>query len=254
VFVQYRDRFNPVVAVRKTCGGCSPLRGSRQGANRHLALSGLIVLVASFTYAGPAQSFDSGIIDFCYYQYGATIPYGPGPAAIGSAGDLWNSAQITMSLSPLLNVSGLTTDVAWAVSSGGGISGGLGGTYGWLFSTATGIYTASISGLTPGARYNLYLYGSWNGANPIMINGVSFSPPAVRDTLSLNQGSQYDVETVIADSSGQLTFTPSGGYSYVTSWQLTPVPEPGAYPLFLIGLTFLFFARRAADAESAPVP
>src|SRR5262249_40554610 len=56
-------------------------------------------LVAIFGLLGPVPAFAAapfaGLIDFDFSSTEAGYaPYGPGPAAIGSAGDLWNASDI----------------------------------------------------------------------------------------------------------------------------------------------------------------
>lgn len=221
--------------------GCSASRFC-EILKRDFAVKTGIAFVLGYvcSIASTQAAFYSGIIDFTYY-YPPGTPYGPGAAAIGSAGDLWNSAPVSGSLSPLITTTGAQTDVGWSIASGGGAGTFMGGTYGALFSSETYFDTASISGLTPNAPYNLYVYAS-EFPNAFSVNNVSYSTPYHYDTSSLHDGTQYDVETVTANSSGQLIFTSSGG-SVITSWQLTPAPVPEPTAISLGGLV-LFLARR----------
>ncbi len=205
-------------------------------------LSLLTILCSAGNAAFATAGFYSGTIDFCYqFPDFGNLAYGPGPAAIGSAGDLWNSTYLLTGLNTLFDTTGATTDVSWVFSTGIGYGYTLGGTYGRLFSSFNGFNTATITGLTPNEQYNLYLYGNSFYANSLTVNGVSFSVPLVVDASTLNPGIQYDVETVRADSSGQLTFTPTGSLSsFVSSWQLTPVPEPQSSSLLSVAAISLF--------------
>jgi len=198
-----------------------------------------------------AVGFVSGTVDFDYnfaaYGYAA---YGPGPGAIGSAGDVWNTAS-TIDTSPLnlYDANGNPTSLVWSLSGGGGLSTYLGGTYGSLMDVSTYIGSASISGLIPGHAYNLYLYSVyWD--ETINVNGANFSTVGIRyggvDSLSL--GSQYDTHTVFADNTGTLAFTPVSaefGTPYISSWQLTPVPEPGPISLAGVGLAVTAMTKLA---------
>ncbi|MGB8369442.1 MAG: hypothetical protein ACLPYZ_06805 [Limisphaerales bacterium] len=195
-----------------------------------------------------AAGFNSGIIDFDSNFAADGYPaYGPGAAAIGSAGDLWNTVSVTYyggtPKGPLnlYNTDGTSTSVEWSLSSGGGISDTIGGTYGSLFDTSVAFYSATITGLTPNEQYNLYLYSvCWDEV--ISVNGIDFTTYGIHSgsVNSLTAGSQYDVHTVTADSSGTLAFVPISaefGTPYISSWQLTPVPEPST--ISLAGLVLL---------------
>jgi|ERR1017187_318026 hypothetical protein len=195
-----------------------------------------------------AARFNSGIIDFDHNYTEIGYPaYGPGAAAIGSAGDLWNTVSMTYYGGPppapvnLYNTGGASTGVQWSLSSGGGVFGAIGGTYGRLFDASISFSSASITGLTPNQQYNLYLYSVyWDEV--ISVNGIGFTTYGIHSGSvdSLTAGIQYDVHTVTADSSGTLAFVPISaqyGTPYISSWQLTPVPEPST--ISLAGLVLL---------------
>lgn len=186
--------------------------------------------------------FTSGIINYDQYCTACNYPpYGPGPGAIGLAGDLWNHGQLgSPTLIPhLTRTDGSATSVGWTIVSGGGVSIALGGRYGWLFSEASLYYNASITGLTPNQQYDLYVFSTFYG-NQVNVNGVTFSTPPIRggpDTEVMILGAQYDLHTVTANASGSLVF--DGGY--ITAWQLTPVPEPSGISLAWLALgTFVY--------------
>jgi hypothetical protein len=191
-----------------------------------------------------ADGFNSGIIDFDYNFNEIGWPvYGPGAAAIGSASDLWNTVSMTyyggVQPSPvnLFNTDGTSTSVEWSLFGGGGPGYPIGGTYGRLFDVSVNISSATITGLTPNQQYDLYLFSClWN--NVISVNGVDFTTSGINvgSVNSLTAGIQYDVHTVTADSSGTLAFEPISG-GYISSWQLTPVPEPST--ISLAGLVLL---------------
>jgi hypothetical protein len=195
-----------------------------------------------------AAGFDSGIIDFDFNWNEIGYPaYGPGAAAIGSAGDLWNSVSIDyfagQSPGPLnlYETDGSSTSVKWFNAVGGGIGATIGGIYGRLFDASAYMNSATITGLTPNQQYNLYLYSVyWDEV--ISVNGVDFTTYGIRygNVNSLTAGSQYDVHTVTADPSGTLTFeaiSAQFGTPYISSWQITPVPEPNT--ISLAGLVLL---------------
>jgi hypothetical protein len=195
-----------------------------------------------------AAGFNSGIIDFDHNFTEIGYPaYGPGAAAIGSAGDVWNSVSMTyyggVPKDPLnlYNTDGTSTSVKWSLSSGGGLSDAIGGTYGRLFDVSVAFYSATITGLAPNQQYNLYLYSAYCD-EVISVNGIDFTTYGIYSgsVNSLTAGSQYDVHTVTADSSGTLAFVSISaqfGTPYISSWQLTPVPEPST--ISLAGLVLL---------------
>src|SRR5436190_8455527 len=199
--------------------------------------------------------FASGIIGFDYGEAGAGFPaYTTGPGAIGSVGDLWNTQDTAnTSAISLMKNDGTMTSAVWQLSGGGGTATpNINGNYARLLDVSTWISSASISGLTPGASYYLYLYSVYSDEN-IRVNGVDFSTQGIRfgTVNTLQQGTDYDMHTVTADPTGTLSFVPISaqfGTPYITSWQLAAVPEPGA--LFVAGMFGLAWAarkRRHAD-------
>jgi hypothetical protein len=205
-----------------------------------------------------APGFNSGIINFDYSFPEIGYPaYGPGAGVIGSAGDLWNSVSTIYYAGTqkpplsLYNMAGASTSVQYFVLGGGGVSGADGGTYGRLFDVSTYVSSATISGLTPNQSYNFYLYSVyWD--EQMSINGVTFTMPGVRGSVdTLTAGSDYDVHTVTADSSGTLTFVPISaqfGTPYISSWQLTPAPEPPVLGLLAAGTAALLVRCRRTPA------
>jgi hypothetical protein len=218
----------------------------------------LVSCLAVLTAANVAKAgFDSGLIDFDFNwdEIGWTA-YGPGAAAIGSSGDLWNSVSTYYFAGEqkepisLYDVSGNPTSVKWFNLTGGGVGAGVGGTYGKLVDVSTYMNSATITGLTPNGQYSLYLYGVY-WSEVISVNGVNFTVPGIRygDINSLTIGNQYDVHTVTADSAGTLTFemiSAENGTPYISSWQITPVPEPGTLSLLGLGVLAAAVLRRRA--------
>jgi hypothetical protein len=209
----------------------------------------LLTILAS-TKVFPS-GFDNGIINFNYNfpEYGYQV-YGPGPGAIGSAGDFWNTADTTSVgeyISPLslFNASGAATSVQWSYVGGGGIASGYGGTYDRLVNISTVIESATITGLTPNQQYNLYLFETYD-QKALTVNGVGFTDFAIQPGMvnTLTAGFQYDVHTVTADSSGTLTFAPVSSTFEISSWQLTPVPEPSVLGLLAAGGIALLVCQR----------
>src|SRR5215475_6388859 len=99
-----------------------------------------VSLVAIFGLLGPAPAFAaapfSGLINFDYsFTEAGYAPYGPGPGAIGNAGDLWNASDVGNPTAPLslIKSDGTPTTATWSVSTGGSAGGPVPGPYTWLF-------------------------------------------------------------------------------------------------------------------------
>jgi hypothetical protein len=202
------------------------------------------------------ESLQTGIINFDYSFSFLLLPgYGPGAAAIGSAGDIWNSVEASYPLSGLQKTDGTVTGVGWSITQGGGGAEVLGGPYGRLCDVYTYFNAASITGLVPDQSYDLYLFASIL-TNGVDVNGVTFSTPALphnTDVNSLNEGVQYAAHTVVANASGQLVFAPLGGSSrnpFVASWQLVAVPEPGVTSFTILALAAITATRRVSQRKS----
>jgi hypothetical protein len=227
---------------------------STQLHRRAIPLISVGSLVTIFAFLAPVPALAAapfaGLINFDYSSTETGYaPYGPGPGVIGSAGDLWNANDVgnpATSMS-LLKSDGTPTTVTWNVSSGGSIGEHVPGPYTWLFDIDASIYSASISGLTPGATYRLYLYSTY-WSQDIRINGVDFVTPATHQNAVTNLTGWYAVHDLVADPSGSLNFVPysveSPGNPSITSWQLTTIiPEPNFTVLALLG-TALALRRR----------
>ena len=222
------------------------------------ALTLVIVCLAGFAgnRAFAVVIFSSGSINFDYQQtFVGLPPFGPGAAAIGSPGDIWNANELgnQNGTFALVRNDGAPLGVTWTMVSGGGQSGAQGGTYGRLFDVLTAFYSASIDGLTPGQQYSLYLYSCHFFFDHLTVNGVDFYTPGVGggDINSLTEGNEYVVHSVVADPSGKLVFTPIGAGgpnpAFITAWQLTPVPEPGVASLAALAAAAM--ALRACRAR-----
>ena len=199
----------------------------------------------------------SGLINFDYYQAEVgKFTYGPGAAAIGANGDLWNTASLLNPYGPLslFNAAGNMTGAKWSLAGSGGAGAALEGPYAGLVDISVTFTSASITGLIPNQSYDLYVYSVyWN--QTISVNGVNFTTPGLNsgsvDTLTA--GNQYAVHTVTADSSGALAFVPVAsqyGNNFISSWQLTPVPEPSITSL--VGLAWLAFVARQHKRPARP--
>jgi hypothetical protein len=214
------------------------------------ALPPVILLLATLSSAPvSAAGFDSGIINFDYsYPELGFLPYGPGPGAIGSAGDYWNTASFTSpSLSDLMTADGTATDVTWTLTTGsGGGTYNITGVYARLFDWSTTFYTAVISGLTPNAAYDLYLYSTyWD--QTLGVNGVAFELTGIRFGTVNDLTGLYAAHTVTANAFGDLEIVCiSAPYEPpdISSWQLMPVPEPGSISLVSVAALAGFISRR----------
>jgi hypothetical protein len=105
-------------------------------------------------------NFDDGLVNFDYnWTDLGWSAYGPGPGAIGSAGDIWNTEQLYPTGPLTLNkADGSACTVTWDQSGGGGgATPHITGTYAKLFDVSCYFTSATISGLTPNRPYNLPL-------------------------------------------------------------------------------------------------
>lgn len=188
-----------------------------------------------------AVEFNSGIINFdLNFTEVGDPPYGPGAGVIGSSGDLWNTVSLThLNDGPLnlFNAAGSLTSVNWSCVSGGGISSpNVGGAYARLVDVSSSCSSASINGLNPNQNYNLYLFSAYHDQS-VGVNGNIFTTTGIRfgNVNSLTAGNQFDFHTVTANSAGTLEFsyisTRFSETFLVSSWQLTPVPEPSTFSL-----------------------
>ena len=209
----------------------------------------ILVVCLSSNRAHGFPPFASGIIGFDYGGAAYGMPaYSSGPGAIGAVGDVWNTQDtIDTSAINLMKNDGTLTSAVWHLSGGGGAgTPNINGAYARLLDVSTAISSASISGLTPGASYYLYLYSVYWDEN-IRVNGVDFFTQGIRfgTVNSLQQGVHYDMHTVIADPSGTLSFVPISaqfGTPFISSWQLASVPEPAS--LLVAGMVGLAWAVR----------
>lgn len=204
-------------------------------------------------------NFDSGTInlDYRFSQIGLAT-YGPGAAAVGSPGDLWNSSDVALAnqgVSNLKKTDGLVTTVNWSVLSGAGFGiTSTTGQYAKLMDAGVQIASATLNNLSPLRQYELYLF-SGNWTQIIRVNGVDFATPSLAHFGAVNtltSGVNYDHHSVTADAFGQLSFegiySQLDQYPSITSWQLVAVPEPSC--LALIGAGALAGLRRSRKSDS----
>jgi len=189
-----------------------------------------------------------------------------GAAAIGSAGDIWNTtdpeANVLSDLVDILDASGnpSNVDVAWSDELQSSVNAGaieFGSTghnalmedYGFTAPGTTAIMT--ITDLTPNADYTLYLYGVPDGASQdttFAVTGANEGPQLVlpgntNDDNGLANPEDYVVFTGNTGPSGQIVYTQTGSsFSASNGLQLEVVPEPSS--LLLLCLGGVFAARR----------
>jgi hypothetical protein len=211
--------------------------------------------VGWFAVKTQAQSFTSGIISVDFFNTVAgqsaqlsssAAPFGPGAAAIGSAGDDWNGIDLSLPLSTsvsLLNNNGVATGVSFNGSDNDGYNSfAFSGTYAALFDTDISFAFNStavqqITGLIPNAKYNFYLYSVHDAG--ISVNGTIFSSSQpTSPENSLVPGTGYSEGIVTADAAGDLDISQNNPSSLYSAFQLTPVtptPEPSVFALAGLG-------------------
>ena len=199
-----------------------------------------------------------------------SLPDKSGAAAIGSATDTWNQVGAVASggftTAQLATTTGVPTSVTISLTSGNGsFNNGSPNPDPLLeqYVGGAGSTTGSINGLTPGASYDIYLYGT-NGRGTVgstfTVNGdptsqtasgqPSNSPPYV-------QGVDYVVFTGQVAAGGTIPFTVSdisgmpGDCCFILDGiqiqgQSFPAPEPTCFALTgLAGIGLLVRRRRA---------
>jgi hypothetical protein len=179
-----------------------------------------------------------------------------GAALVGSAGDVWNNLGASGASVALNNSGGSASGItltwsgsAWTVDSGfynGFHSTAYGKLMdGYLYSIpANGTRHLTLSGLTVGIDYNLYLYSEGDsGSNgrrlTVNVNGVgaTTTAAAVYTVGTFIAGQNYLSLPVQADGSGQLDIAYSvggGTQANLNGFQLAAVPEPAATTVVMV--------------------
>lgn len=250
--------------------------------NRHRLLLAAVTIAASTAMASIANA------DVINVQYPVVVRHGTytvytGTGAAPDTGTVWNQANGTSGTGTLLtdleDSQGNPTTVSLSeLTTGGGqrnetspaVTNALLDSYLFLTSsTATDTFT--ISGLTAGAQYDLYLYASDGGlANgqgaAFTVNGVSFGQTGSKTTTSSATATtiptsdlniSYVEGTTTADANGDIAVTfgsntvSSTNGGIFNGFQLvgpSTVPEPTDIALFGVGALGLLLLRRRRSA------
>ena len=189
-------------------------------------LSCALIAALSLLLSARAHAAFTGLIniDFGGPQFtGAPQLVQSGPAAIGAAGDVWNAEDLpllaggnqTASNLALVASDGSATAVQLAfnlIDGGSYQAPGNGFTGGPLEPLMTDYFyahgggTVTLSGLTPGGAYDLYVYGDSNFDKSLRytVNGVNQDLLNVVSASTLIQGNNFAKFAAIADGSGNL--------------------------------------------------
>ena len=255
-------------------------------SNRHRLLSAAVTIAASTAMASIATA------DVINVQYPVTSNNGgytvySGTGAAPDTGTVWNQAQDSNGTGTLLtdleDSQGNPTNVSLSELTSGpngqrtekspAVTNALLDNYLFLSGdTGTNLVDGfTISGLTAGAQYDLYLYASDGGlANgqgaAFTVNGVSFGQTGSKTTTSSatsttiptsDLGISYVEGATTADASGDIavsftynTVSPTNGGIF-NGFQLvgpSTVPEPTDIALFGVGALGLLLLRRRRSA------
>ncbi|MEM1085185.1 MAG: PEP-CTERM sorting domain-containing protein [Verrucomicrobiota bacterium] len=241
--------------------------------SKHMKRTLLPLVAGSFAAALPAQAvlinMDFGKspgIDGLGFGTGDSVVY-TGAAAIGSAGDFWNSTDTEDNIfqSNLLDSTGAATtvDLTWSdelqssVNSGAiefGSTGHNALMEDYAF-TNTDTATITISDLPANQDYTFYLYGVPDGGGQGTRFAVTGSNEgtqdvtvgAVNDDNGLATPEDYVIFTGNTGAGGQIVYTQTsfaGGFSGSNGFQLDVVPEPSVAMLGGLGLLGLLRRRR----------
>ncbi|MEM6259372.1 MAG: PEP-CTERM sorting domain-containing protein [Planctomycetota bacterium] len=227
------------------------------------SLASTSFLFASSSYATTLINMDLGKgfgNDGVGFGQGVSVLYS-GPAAVGSAGDFWNSTDtednvfltaLSDSAGNVLTSSGFTwSDELQSTDTGNPDFGALDGLMeDSSFVAPNDTATAIIDTPFDSSDYTIYLFGVSNDAgqdSTFTVVGANEGAQTVTspDLLGpLTLGDDYVVFTGTTSGTGtiELTFTGGSNFASFNGFQLEVVPEPSS--LALIGLGGLLVARR----------
>ncbi len=260
-------------------------------SNRHRLLLAAVTIAASTAMASIATADVINVQYPTHNNNSSSVPYVvyTGTGAAPDTGTFWNQADDTNGTGTLIadlkDSQGNATTVSLSELSSAvngqrgqaspAVPNALLDSYLFLAgATSTTPATTdgfTISGLTPGAQYDLYLYASDGGlANgqgaAFTVNGVSFGQTGSKTTTSSatsttiptsDLGISYVEGTTTADASGDIavsftynTVSPTNGGIF-NGFQLvgpSTVPEPTDIALFGVGALGLLLLRRRRSA------
>ncbi len=224
----------------------------------HLRLWAL-ALVASLASTGNPVQASPLLINFDLTDSSGGDAYGIGPGVFGTATSNWNerSRVIVSNVDlALFDDTGAATGVTITYTRNDSIAPGIFGSYTKLGKSSVQTGPVTIKGLTALSPYDLIIYSGWPGSPSWTVDSVTKSITSSLDWSSLNEGNQYVLFNTLADSVGQITFTPqpnpSGTYG-VSGWssfqlkEATPASPPTAAvpgPLPILGAAAAFGSVR----------
>jgi hypothetical protein len=235
-----------------------------------------VSLAAAILFLGVASGASaSPLIDVQFTPNGS--PSYSGAAVLGSAGNSWNtfrggnSGGASGSGLSLKDATGASTGITLSYTTPNGFfdATNFGATFmgtpyaalldAYLYADkfGAGAGTVTLSGLTAGADYQLILYSVSNTPGTVTHFTVGGTTQSVdqTSTTTLTAGANYTDFTAVADASGHLTisFTGGGGVegdlNGLQLQELTiPTPEPASLTLLAMGLAGLGMVLRMRRA------
>lgn len=223
----------------------------------------ILGVAATMLMVGSVASADLINFDWERDSFVPNIPIHSGPAAIGSAGDFWNSgeAEFVFTYPGLLDADGNVTTAQLDVVNFGSFSdtaADFGSPLNDLMrdyaftnpSVNNSVGTATISGLAANTEYTLYLYGVSNSAGQNTTFSVTSANEGAQTVTSpdllgpLTLTDDYVIFTGSTSGTGTIDITVdgSGNFSAWNGFQLDIVPEPAS--IALLGLDGLMMLKR----------
>lgn len=225
----------------------------------------LTALLGTLACAPLARAdFDSGMINVDLNS-GAS-PTQSGAGVIGAGGDVWNGVTIpvdaTGSTGTLLLATGgasngVTLDFAGLFGFDGGAGNAFAATpYDALMRDVIGIgsspATLTLSGLTPDALYEIYVYAAFQSTTLVSINSDGKTAAYTGGSAMIENDSYVYFASEAADASGQIAIvgevpTDSATAGGINGFQIRAIPEPSSSAL-VVGAFGSLLARRRRRA------